>query len=835
MQNFMKRAAVLALCLVMLLQLAACDASDIVAGATVDQLVKVWSLPSTVKPDKAGEHDLAGGAALTFNTVKNEYENHQLLLTAKDEISTYFLEASDLTSTEGNVLSKDNFTVYMEKFLQVTDKATIYGTYNRPDALIPLDAALEHGELTIANGENGALWVTVYVPTETPAGTYTGEFKLAVENAVTTIPVTVTVHEYTLPETTSGKTLFSWRYNRVAAGELDGSNEMMETYYEFFQDYRISLQSMPLESTTKEEIKEAFDAYYKTMSTYTLMPEPGKVPGGGTVAEKTKDMIYYIAQLSGEDGINYFEKAMIYAVDEPHLDQDDSRNYAISMVGHVNNLLKECVDVIENDTTGTYTEFKKNENWKNSILNIPNIIPLTFDSCEWLINGRESDEAKAFLNVINTVCPTFDVYQSGMVDTLLSLCEQYGIENSWWYGCTGPRTPWGNYHIGDDLIRSRTLSWVQAKYGIEGNLYWDAAAYTDENPLYQDQYINVYEFPYRRSDATWPAGDGFLTYPGAAYGVYGPLPSLRLMSIRDGMEELEMLNALKAKLGDSATETINSLVNSVSYDGSSLYADNQNGLDFTKVRANLIGAIERQNKGINFMLTETVVEGSDASVSYYADEENKIYINDELQVSDGEGNYTYQMDLNESSTLNVEIEAADGTKYEVSQFIANPTTVLQNFDDATVLDSITVAEGGSVELAQTEGFFTSGSSAHVNVVGKVTGNELVDAAYVPTVSIATSALQEIANMSEVKLLKMDFYNPGEQFKVRVKVYSGSSYASIGEATIDSGKTTVTLDLSNVSFSAMADADRIVFEFNNTDDGENANQYEFYLDNMIAAN
>lgn len=828
MQTFMKRAAALLLCLVMLLQFTGCEAGDVNASITqVADIATVWSLPSTVKADQTGTHALAGSAALTYYAVKNEYESSQLMLTAKDNISAYFLEVSDLTSGS-NVLSKDNFTVYMEKFVTVSDVSE-YGTYTRPDALIPQDAALEHDELSIATGNNGGLWVTVYVPADTPAGTYTGNFKLAVENVSVDIPVSVTVYNYELPETTSGRSLFSWRYNRVGAGELDSSNEMMETYYEFFKDYRISLQSMPLESTTKEEIKAAFDKYYNTLTTYTLMPEPGKVPGGGTLAEGTQNMIYYIAQLSSEDGVNYFEKAMLYVVDEPQLWVEESRNYAMTTIDNVNAFLQKCVDVIEADTTDTYTNFKNMENWKNSILNIPNIIPLTETSIEWLVESTGSDATAAdtFMKKLNTVCPTFDSAPS----LLTWMGTKYtNVTNIWWYGCTGPRTPYGNYHIGDDLIRSRTVSWVQAEYDIEGNLYWDAAAYTDENPLYLDQYINVYEYPFRRSDASWPAGDGFLAYPGAAYGVYGPLPSMRLMSIRDGMEELEMLLAL----GES------SLVNSVIAESgtSKLVADSASssgGISaFNDTRKALLESLNMAQRGVTFSLTETVVEGSDASVSYYAGEENKVYIGDELQTSDGEGNYTYEMDLNESSTLDVEIEAADGTRYQVSRFIAFPTTVLQSFDDASVLEGITVSEGGSVELAQTEGCFTSGSSAHLNVVGKVTGNALVDAAYVPTVSIATSVLQQIADLTEVDTLKFDCYNPGEQIKARVKVYSGSNYASVGDITINPGKTTVSLAIGEVQFSAMADADRIVLEFNNSDDEVNANEYEFYIDNMIAA-
>ena len=78
--------------------------------------------------------------------------------------------------------------------------------------MIPIDAAMTAGELKIGANQNAALWVTVYVPAETPAGLYEGTFKLTVENGTMDIPVQVTVNDYTLPDTFTGQTLFSWRY-----------------------------------------------------------------------------------------------------------------------------------------------------------------------------------------------------------------------------------------------------------------------------------------------------------------------------------------------------------------------------------------------------------------------------------------------------------------------------------------------------------------------------------------------------------------------------------------------------------------------------------------------
>lgn len=850
MGKLMKRIAVLTLCLLMLAQLAGCDENSKLGETTgkpagsgnVADYGTVWSAPSTVKIDRSNtDYANKGAAQLVFNAVKNEYESHQLLISATQDVHAYYLETSDLKCGE-NVLSKEYITVYNEKHVTVAEAA--YGSYTLPDALIPIDAAMTHGELKIAAGQNGALWVTVYVPEQTPSGVYEGTFKLTVENGVMDIPVQVTVNDYVLPETTGGQTLFSWRYDRIGPGELDSSIEMMKTYYEFFLDYRVSLQSLPVESMTKAELKAAFDSYYDTLSTYTIIPEPGEVPGGGTICNATEQVILDIAALSSADGKNYFEKAMLYVVDEPDLTDASKREYTLAMISNLNNMLQSCVDAIAADTTGIYDSFKAMENWESAILDIPNIMPLTASAATYIINGAETEEAQAFLNAVNTVCPTFDVFNDQTADKLLAICEQYGIENIWWYGCTGPRAPYGNYHIGDkNLLGARTYSWIQAKYGIEGNLYWDAAAYTDENPMYYNQYINVYEQPFRRTDETWPAGDGFLTYPGAAYGIYGPLPSVRLMSIRDGMEELEMLLALKAQYEAmeedygsqfSAQSSIASLVDMVSYGGSCLYADGESGLDFDQVRASLINSIVWNQNGIGFVVENIVVQGSTATVSYYAAEDCSIYMDGQLQTPGEDGKYVCQLNLEEKTNLKLTIETADGNTYEVDRFISYPTVILQDFEDASVLDHIVVTEGGTAELTQLNA--TEGSSAHIRVVGKVTGNELVDAAYVPGFSINTAALNEITDLTQVGIMNLDVYNDSaEDTKVTVKIYSGTSYVTAGEYTLDGGKNTLSIAVSSLKFSALSTADRIVFEFANTTDGVTANTYDIYLDNMIAKN
>ncbi len=77
--------------------------------------------------------------------------------------------------------------------------------------------------------------------------------------------------------------------------------------------------------------------------------------------------------------------------------------------------------------------------------------------------------------------------------------------------------------------------------GIDGELYYDAVTAWDDG----DPWEGVYRFGGN--------GDGTLLYPGTpehlGRAAPAPVPSLRLKTIRDGLEDYEML-ALLARTGD---------------------------------------------------------------------------------------------------------------------------------------------------------------------------------------------------------------------------------------------------------------------------------------------
>lgn len=588
---------------------------------------QLWSAPSTVKITETEAMHANSGEALTYQAVKNEYESCQLILSANENITSFNLFASDLTNG-AHVLSADNVDIFVQKHITYDDAAfrnhydnetgvelpeDSYREGSMPDALIPMDAADEYGENAILAGKNGGLWVTIYVPKDTVAGVYEGNFKLAVDGSKGTelleVPVSIEVVDYTLADDVTAQTLFSWRYDRVAAGELDGSLAMMKHYYDFFQDYRISLQSLPLGTLSGDEMVENVTEYYDQLTTYNILSTVGDTFAGMsnvTVQDKVKEQILALAAASNKGdnlGKNLLDKAMIYFIDEPDFNDATVRASVISQIQQLNSLLDSCVTVIS--AGDDYAAFRNLPNWENSIRNIRNMIPTPHAA--WFLNTTEetynATDAQTLLGLLNCICPTYHTL-GGRVDAFTQLCQENDIE-LWWYGCTIPPASWPTYHIGDkNLLSSRSVSWLQSIYGIEGNLYWDAAAYTEAGDENYNEYINVYENPYRKAGSTWPAGDGFLVYPGAAYGVYGPLPSMRLMSVRDGMEEYELLEYVKGQFGGDTTgaEALKGYRDAICNGGTTMYADGENGLNFTALRAKLMNDLAVLQKGLGFVV-----------------------------------------------------------------------------------------------------------------------------------------------------------------------------------------------------------------------------------------
>ena len=496
----------------------------------------VWGAPATEKvlQDVHGIYDaFRTNAVVNVTAARGEYESQHVIITAKEKPLKYTLSVGALTSAEGKQFPAENVEVFHEKYIHVIknyDKTNMPTGYY-PDALVPYENIVKAGENVVEANENQGLYFRFNVPIDQTAGTYTGKAKLTIGGETMEIPLTLTVADLTVSEEVHGKSMFFSR-GLFYKGELEYTQRMVDLYNEACFEYRIGVDNLVHESYhTPEEIEyyvnKAYDYMQNPKCSNMGIPYATETVKGYTCIKATTFAAYLkaFAKKSCETNYNMFKKLSCYLgiIDEPQL--NDSFEALKVVVEVYRDTLERTAREIEEDST--YDSPIKAE-IVEGLRNVRNTITTHYD--------------KEYAEYIDTWCPMYHMYDG---DLIHNYDDQ---EERWWYGCISPRAPYPTYHIEDTLLSARAESWMRAEYGIVGNLYWGVDLYADYNGTYYEEIEDYYGGDAERYDQV--NGDGFLFYPGKKYGIDGPIGSLRLEAIRDGLEEYELLYAMMNSYSD---------------------------------------------------------------------------------------------------------------------------------------------------------------------------------------------------------------------------------------------------------------------------------------------
>lgn len=611
------------------------------------QDVEVWSAPGTEKvlQDKlTGYDDIKGGEAINVLSAKGEYEGQHLILTSeKKAVTGINLVASDLALTDDASvkLSKENVEIFFEKYLDVKKIYDNNGapTGKYPDALVPIEKIIEYGENQMKAGSNQGLYVRFNVPQEQAAGTYTGSLTLSYAGHKKNIPVTLEVLDLTISEETHSRSYFisEWQYR---LGELDSTQAMLEKYIEAGLEYRIS----PAGVVIDDSFDEAGIAYYVETAakymrdpkcTHVALPYKGKqqtveVDGEFLTAsapdpEVMESLLDAFIAKSFEDGFDYVKKLGSHLVDEPQL------NNALIRTKVSTTIFKATLEKVASELEAqTYEDEVFKAQLAESVRNIRAVITASY--------------AEEYVGYIDTWCPTVDYYNSEQQRALYA--DQ---EEKWWYTCISPRAPYPTYHIEDTLLSARTLSWMQAEYDVVGNLFWATNVYANYNG---SQYENIEDF-YEGDASRFSQvnGDGYLFYPGKPYGVDGPIGSLRLEAIRDGLEEYEVLYELKQNYAEvsKSTGVAFDAKNAIRNLSTDLYAGTQvdtTSAKFDAARRALYSLAMMSNSSAH----ASVIEYSDNN---YGEINYKVYVAEGYQLYNGDTLLTATQNVNGGSIYSV--------------------------------------------------------------------------------------------------------------------------------------------------------------------------------------
>ena len=156
---------------------------------------------------------------------------------------------------------------------------------------------------------------------------------------------------------------------------------------------------------------------------------------------------------------------------------------------------------------------------------------------------------------IDLMCPILDWVQPANV----TACEAAGLE-MWMYTSLEPWQNFTNMLFHNALYEPRLLFWQVFQLRLSGFLYWDLCAWENSTLTHAlidggaltSPFIDPAAWNPMQSDGGRDVGDGKLMYAGTD----GPIASIRLHAVRDGIEDFGYLALLKARHGDAAAQAM---------------------------------------------------------------------------------------------------------------------------------------------------------------------------------------------------------------------------------------------------------------------------------------
>lgn len=750
------------------------DSSD--SGANTKNAM-VWSVANTEKILADVEYDeiQTSKKTVTLSAAKNEYETCQFIITPGEAVKEYTVEISDLAKGS-QVIGKENVDVFVQKYVTIQSSTSVYypkGDY--PDGLVPFDSICEYGENSIEKGRNQGITLDVYVPKTADAGIYTGEVTVTLDGSVIKLPVSLEVYNFTVPDATNAKTAFGiYDYMlQIHESVTDRASQdaMVKVYYDYLLDYKINGQMIPYAYSETKTDDEYIEKMAETLAEARRDPRIHftslqiLTDGDGNINTVfLSRLLAKIAEKSTNEN-NIFEICYFYAADEPQM--NNQIGYLAQRGTILQELKKELVKELDREGV-----FDDKDSVRQALLDLPvlSTVPLGY--------GLEG--------IVDCYVPLFTEYNS------VSNRYEQGVREAegdafWWYGCVGPTSPYPSYHIDDSLVSARTQSYMQMYYNVQGNLYWATNVYKKYSKS-AGGYVDLTEEELWNEAMLFPGanGDGRLLYPGDRYGIDGPLPTVRLLAIRDANEDYDYMYMLKEHIdGMNSAFGTNVTIQELLYKQfGELFRDVKPVIDsdlFAEKREYFARLLEVFEEVPHLIETQSVnaVTGKAVVNVYVTDEEVNLTVNGGCiagNAVDGGKKFTFETDMAKENVV-LEFEKA-GKRTICSYDLYGAVFSIAGFEDGEI-SGVSVSKYGAesdmgVSVNEDVNYVTEGTKS-LKVTMKPVLDEL-SISYVQRCSIElTGILAE--KVSSAKELCFTLFNPMEQalkINIRLKDKNGNS-------------------------------------------------------------
>jgi len=467
-------------------------ASSASAQAVGNAPYTLWPAPSVQKVFR-DDSPVDPGGAVVMSAAANEFECAQIVITAGDErLSDVEVSVSALRRGRHSIRAA-GVRLFLPHYVNCPAAKREF-----PDPLPPLDAPFD-----VAASSTQPIWLEVFVPKGTAPGRYECTVTVAPGNAAaSTVPVHLAVYPFELPDEVHSVTAFGLSIDSVfdkhglSQEERQGlaGRKLHRAYYECLLDHKVSPYYLPV------DLESPWAASYLNDPRLTSFVIPFREDEG---------YLRGIAEYLRERG--WLDKAYFYVVDEPIGREQYDR-------------IKEVADLLHraDPDLQLVAPFYRAPDWDDALT--------TFD----VLTGY-----------LDIWCPNIHYFDLNPLIYEQIKERQRALEDAWCYVCCGPGAPYNNFFVQMDGFSHRLIFTQMWRLGVPGLLYWSTTYW----PRVDDPWESMMTVPDINESIY---GDGSLLYPGVKVGIDGPVASIRLKLIRDGIEDYEYLRLLAETRGQPA-------------------------------------------------------------------------------------------------------------------------------------------------------------------------------------------------------------------------------------------------------------------------------------------
>jgi hypothetical protein len=550
---------------------------------------------NAVKPQKPYPKDILkknwifDGSKVSLYAARGEYISFQLVLVnyTKSTLKAVNIELPSFRNSGSHL--KNNPELFLEWAVQVKTPSTGYpkaslGTGWYPDALIPfryiqMDSSKVRRRWTyplelpdfnnrIDHQKSLIVWIDQYIPfdyEDARPGIYTSEITVAIGNTAQKIPIELNIWDFAIPNENLLKASLQHE------GFLSRSTARQELeIYQLFKRNRIGL----MDPTYEPDLQVIGNG--KVQLNWDLVDNRLKKYFTGDAF--TSDYGYDYGPGYGEPIETFILPFDVYGkhgtrgwpdIGKPDVERNPE-NIAIykAVIKEVRDHLQMMVDPQKTELIVYLNGLDESyfpEAWDRMVF-FGNIFKEDYPETSFRVDGSYSEEA---MQVIQNSITSWASHTINYNIDKVRKYQEMGIED-WLYGpmlYESKVNSWvgSSTFIDLPLVNDRAISWSSWKYNTRSWLSWGVGAgwmhawYDPETwkDSYKSGSESDAEFTFKKLN-----GNGLLVYsPGVVPDVYGVCPSIRLKTMRNGVQEYEYMRLLSELDGNS--ERVNEIVDSI--------------------------------------------------------------------------------------------------------------------------------------------------------------------------------------------------------------------------------------------------------------------------------